>query len=130
MRTIKFNYLYHDGSNYKKWVDVIFYNHEGLSAEAVATDLHNACLPDGLFIAHQVRIPEAFLWLEDRLDADDHCFHEFAGVESTSEAPNDVHSRSIREFVAEVQTESQRGWRAFNPQDRLFDRSSKPAMLS
>ena len=56
----------------------------------MAKDLHNV-LVDGLFIAHQVRIHEVFLWSEDQVDADDHCFHEFAAAESTSEAPNATH---------------------------------------
>src|SRR5271170_5555667 len=102
MHNIKFNYLYRDGSNYKKWAEVIFSNHDGLTEDTVARELQSAFLVDGLFVAHQVRIPEVFLWSEDQLDPDDHCFHEFAGVEPTTDFPNDAHGRSIREFLAEV----------------------------
>lgn len=122
MHNIKFCYLYRDGSNYKKWAEVIFSNEDGLAADAVAEELHKALLVDGLFIAHQVRIPEVFLWSEDRPYSDDHCFHEFAAVEDTSDVSNDALGRSIRDFVAEVTGEAHRSWRAFNPQERLLRR--------
>jgi hypothetical protein len=120
---IKFNYLYRDGSNYKKWADVVFSNEDGVTTNAVTQNLHNAFLPDGLFVAHQVRIPEVFLWSDDQLDPDDHCFHEFASVEPTSDTPNGAHGRSIREFIAEVTGEGLHQWPAFNPQDRLLQRN-------
>ena len=116
---IKFNYLYRDGSNYKKWADVVFSNEDGLTANAVTQNLRIAFLADGLFIAHQVRIPEVFFWLDEQLDPDDHCFHEFAAAEATSDAPNDAYGRSIREFIADVAAEAVHEWPAFNPQDRL-----------
>jgi hypothetical protein len=79
-------------------------------------------LGDGIFIAHQVRVPEVFLAAEDKLTPDDHCFHEFDSVENTSDIPNDPSGRSIREFMAEVAGEAENGWRAFDPQDRLVER--------
>lgn len=120
MSNIKLRYLYRDGSNYKKCADIVFSNPDRLSPETIAEALRNAFLEDGLFIAHQVRIPEVFLAAEDQLDVDDHCFHEFSSVEPTSDCPNDPHGRSIRKFTGEVAKESKRGWRAFNPQDRLL----------
>ena len=120
MSNIKFRYLYRDGSNYKKWAEVVFFDADDLPIEAVTKRLWDAFLPDGLFIAHQIRVAEVFLAAEDQLNSDDHCFHEFAAVEVTSDAPNDAYGRSIREFVAEVAKEATRNWRPFNPQDRLL----------
>ena len=37
-------------------------------------------------------------------------------------ARRDLHRRSIGEFLSEVVRESQRGWRAFDPRDRLSGR--------
>jgi hypothetical protein len=116
---VKLNYLYRDGSNYKKWAEVVFLGSDNLAIEAIAKELGDAFLEDGIFIAHQVRIPEVFLAAEDQLTSDDHCFHEFESVESTSDAPNDLCGRSIREFMEEVAKEASRGWRAFDPHDRL-----------
>lgn len=121
MNNVRFLYLYRDGSNYKKWSDVVFSNPDNFSVDLVAKRLSESFMEDGLFIAHQVRIPEVFLAADDQLMRDDHCFHEFAEVAATAEAPSDPQRRSIGEFVAEVVRESQRGWRAFDPRDRLFE---------
>ena len=123
MSNIKLHYLYRDGSNYKKWADIVFLNPDDLPAEIVTDGLREAFLEDGIFIAHQVRIPEVFLAADDQLTFDDHCFHEFASVESTSDAPNDLCQRSIRAFMEEVAREAKRGWCAFDPRDRLLQRS-------
>jgi len=122
MGNIRFQYFYRDGSNYKKWAEVVFFDAGDLHIKVVTKRLRDAFLPDGLFIAHQVRVPEVFLAAEDQLTFDDHCFHEFASVETTSDPPNDSHGRSIGEFVAEVVREARRNWRPFNPQDRLLQR--------
>jgi hypothetical protein len=122
MSNVKFHYLYRDGGNYKKWAELVFSNSDGLPADLITKILRDAFLEDGLFIAHQVRIPEVFLAAEDELTFDDHCFHEFASAEATCDAPNDACRRSIHEFMEEVAREAARGWRAFNPQDRLPQR--------
>jgi hypothetical protein len=119
MNNIKFGYLYRDGSNYKNWGEAVFSNPDNFSVERVAKQLRECFMEDGLFVAHQVRIPEVFLAADDQLTEDDHCFHEFAEVTATAEAPSDLHRRSIGEFLSEVVRESQRGWRAFDPRDRL-----------
>jgi hypothetical protein len=117
MSNIKFSYLYRDASNYKKWSDVVFSNDEGLSPDAVTGALRDAFLGGELFIASQIRVPDAFLFSEYRLTTDDHCFHEFHSVGATRDVANDPHCRPIRDFVAEVATEAGRGWAAFEPQD-------------
>jgi len=119
MSNVKFHYLYRDGSNYKKWGDVVFSTLDDLSIESILKSLRESFSEDGLFIAHQVRIPEVFLADEYPLSDDDHCFHEFADVELTLDATNDKCNRSIGEFVAEVGKEAERGWRAFDPIERL-----------
>jgi hypothetical protein len=122
MRNIRFHYLYRDGSNYKKWADVVFSNADELSTDFILRGLREVLLEDGIFIAHQVRIPEVFLASEDQLTGDDHCFHEFDSVETTSDIANDQSGRSIREFMADAVREAAHGWRAFDPRDRLPQR--------
>lgn len=117
MNNIKFSYLYRDAGNYKKWADIIFSNPDGLTVEAVKKALIEAFSQDALFIAHQIRIPEAFLFDRGKATSDDHCFHELDSVELSTEVPNDTHSRSIGQFIAEVKREAQRGWLAFDPHD-------------
>jgi hypothetical protein len=120
MSNIKFHYLYRDGGNYKKWAELVFCDPDALPPDVVAKELRDAFLEDGLFIAHQIRIPEVFLAIDDQLTSDDHCFHEFEGTENTDDAPNDPYGRTIREFLGEVAREAQARWRAFNPRDRLI----------
>lgn len=117
MHAIKFNYLYRDGGNYKKWAHVIFSNPTGLTPEAATEALKGVLLQDGLFIAHQIRIPEAFLFEQGNATSDDHCFHEFVSFEASLETPNDSCSRSITQFIADVRSEAKRGWVAFDPHD-------------
>ena len=81
--------------------------------------LRDAFLQDGLFIAHQVRLPEAFFSTEGDATSDDHCFHEFDVAEMTLEVPNDSHSRSISQSIAEVKREAKHGWMTFDPHVRL-----------
>ena len=83
-----------------------------------------AFLQDGLFIASQVRLPDAFFSTEGEATSDDHCFHEFDEAEITLEDPNDRHGRSISEFTAEVKKEADRGWVTFDRHDRLDQRIS------
>jgi len=117
---IKFNYLYRDASNFKKWASVVFANPDSLSVNDIGDSLRNNFLPDQLFIAHQIRIPQAFLFVEYSLTVEDHCFHEFYSVEITSEAPNDICDRSILGFIVEVHTEACLGWVPFDPQYLLL----------
>jgi hypothetical protein len=121
---IKFTYLYRDAGNYKKWSEVVFANPEKLALETTAKALRGAFLQDGLFIAHQVRLPEAFFYTEGDATSDDHCFHEFDSVKASLEAPNDLYSRSITLFISEVKREAERGWLAFDPHDRPSQRIS------
>ena len=124
MDNVKFNYLYRDAGNYKRWAEVIFSNPERLALEATTNALRGAFLQDGLFIASQVRLPEAFFSTEGEATSDDHCFHEFDVAEITLEDPNDRHQRSIGEFIAEVEKEADRGWVTFDPHNRFDQRNS------
>jgi hypothetical protein len=123
MDNIKFSYLYRDAGNYKKWANVVFSNTRGLPVESIRNNLERSFLQDGLFIAHQVRVPDAFFAVGRDSTVDDHCFHEFDAVATTLEIPDDLHARSIDQFIAEVKREAGRGWIAFE----LYDASREGA---
>lgn len=125
MDNVRFTYLYRDAGNYKKWAEVVFSNPDSLAIDAIKEELNSAFLTDGLFIAHQVRLPEAFLFSEGHATSDDHCFHEFHSVEETSEAPTEGHSRPIVQFVAEVKRQAREGWTAFDPHDIVSARTRR-----
>lgn len=114
----RLHYLYRDGSNYKSWGDVTFSG----SDVANATERLRAAFDGGeFFIANQVRIPERFFdgWPQY---ADDHCFHEFDSLEVTEELADDLSSRSIGQFVSEVEEAGKAGWRVFDPEEQRLKR--------
>jgi hypothetical protein len=117
MDNLEFTYLYRDGGNHKKWGRVVFSNPDRLNGNSIDERLRLAFLQDGLFVASQIRVPEIFLYAGGEFSFDDHCYHEFDGARPTHESADDVHRRSITEFLAEVIRQAQLGWRAFDPYD-------------
>ena len=117
MDNIQFSYLYRDGSNYKRRGQVVFSNPDRLPNDFIEEELRQAFLPDRLFIAGQIRLPNVFLYMDGPFSFNDHCYHEFDLTSPTSETPNDMHRRSITEFVAEARREASRGWQVFDPYD-------------
>jgi len=118
MKNIEFSYLYRDAGNYKKWGKVIFSNPDRLGPTEVNKALQGAFLDGDLFVAQQVRIPEVFLFADGDATSDDHCFHEFDTTTLTTQAADDTYSRSIKEFIAEVEQQANRGWAEFDPRER------------
>jgi hypothetical protein len=127
---IRFNYLYRDAGNYKKWSFVDFKNPEGLELDEIHSRLEKCFDMRCLFNAEQAGLPEIFLFNADdySVNADDHCFHEYYSVEAVLDSREDLNmqSRSISQFVQDVENCSRIGWKAFDPQDIWYrTRSSK-----
>ena len=118
MNSIRFNYLYRDGSNYKSWGEVVFTNPEQLALFEIEARLINAFLPDKLFIAGQISIPEKFLFLSGKFTKYDHCYHEFDCVEVCKEDSTDSAEHSISDFLHAVETAAKQGWEAFDILDK------------
>ena len=118
MNSIRFNYLYRDGSNYKSWGEVVFSNPEQLTLGEIETKLIDAFLPDKLFIASQVSIPEKFLFLNGKFTEYDHCYQEFDSVEVCESIPTDSLKLSITDFLRDVELASKQGWKAFDILER------------
>jgi hypothetical protein len=114
---LEFSYLYRDGGNHKKWGRVVFSNPERASNESVKRRLRQTFLQDGLFIANQIRVPDVFLYAEGQFSFDDHCYHEFDETRPTAKEADDVHRRTITEFLAEITQQGELGWEAFDPYD-------------
>jgi hypothetical protein len=114
MSNIKFIYLYRDGANYESWGEVIFANSDQLSLEEVEGRLVSGFLVDKLFIAHQISVPETFLFLEGKFTKFDHCYHEFDHVAFCEENPTDNLNRSITDFLKGIELITQQGWREFD----------------
>jgi hypothetical protein len=115
---VKFVYLYRDAGNYKEWAHVVFSNPDRLPLASIDESFRQAFLPDGLFVARQIQIPEIFPFVLGEATSDDHCFHEFGGVEPAGAAPNDQHLRSIAQLIFAAGQASENSWAAFDPHDR------------
>ena len=111
---LKLSYLYRDASNYKRHGEIVL---AGLPEEGVATfeaALRNALHEGAFFIAGQVGVPEVFHWLHGYARGDDdHCYHEFSGVEATDSAPTDPRTPAV--LLAAYQKASREGWVEFDP---------------
>jgi hypothetical protein len=115
MNNIEFRYYYRDGANFKKLGSVVFSNPEQLDPRVIDTTLRGSFWDD-LFIAHQARVPEVFLYLDGPFSFDDHCYHEFVAVEASDRPSNDEHGRTVAEFASEVAGLRGR-WQEFDPND-------------
>lgn len=118
MKNIRFCYLYRDGSNFKSWGEVIFLNHENLSITEIEEKIIHAFLPDKLFVASQISLPERFLFAGEKHTKYDHCYHEFDYLEMCAEEPTDALNRSISDFIKEIEAAEKQGWKAFDILER------------
>ncbi len=117
---VEFAYLYRDGSNYKAWGSIVFRHDRRYSIDDLRNRIVAAIHSEGTFTAHQVRIPELFLYLDGDVTPDDHCFHEFHDLAETDAEPSDGLARTIEEFVHEMELQGSRGWEAFEPAMRAL----------
>jgi len=116
---IRFNYLYRDGSNFKSWGEVFFSNPDELDIKIIDKRLRAAFEQEAHFIAHQISIPEIFLYNKGNLNYADHCFHEYDSIE-VIESPNiDTHKLTLKQFFELAEKISASGWNAFDPIDEL-----------
>ncbi len=117
--SVKFNYLYRDAGNYKSWGELIFPNPDGLNLEEVDRRLRLAFDQEILFVAHQINIPEVFLYANQDLNNDDHCFHEYNSVEIVELFDSKSDNRSIKQFLEQIESASTSGWEVFYALDRI-----------
>ena len=86
MKNIKFNYLYRDSGNYKKFGSVIFANHAEIELSKFEVLIKSKLIWDTWFYAEAWKLPEIFIDILDfRIDP---TWHEFENVEYTEEVAN------------------------------------------
>jgi hypothetical protein len=119
-------YSHRDASGVRRSSGVVFM---GELSWQLSKRIEKAMATGERFIADQVRVPELFPWNspltpngdefllgepEQQPVEGDTCWHDYIGVATTSADPNDVHGRTIDEFVAELERVAAGGWRPFN----------------
>ena len=83
MPNIKFNYLYRDSGNYKKFNSVIFPNPDGVELSELETIIKAKLIDETWFYTEQWKLPEIFTDIVYfRVDP---TWHEFESVEFTDE---------------------------------------------
>ena len=116
---IKFTYLYRDGSNYKRWGEVILSNPEKLTIREIDKRLRDAFEQKEFFVAHQLDVPEVFLYADGKVDSDDHCYHEYHSVQEVESSPENASIRSVTDLLLRAEEVAQVGWRAFDPRNEI-----------
>jgi hypothetical protein len=88
MPNIKFNYLYRDGANYKKYGSVIFANPNDIELSEIETLIRSKLIDGEWFYADEWGLPELFL---ETFDCGvDPTWHEFEGVEYIDNVANQL----------------------------------------
>ena len=110
MTNIRLIYLYRDASNYKQHGEVILSNETQMTLEEIDQQIRSQ-LSDGLFfIAQQVQLEERFFAV---ISEDDHPWHEFVQVESTTDPtfdPVPEVKRNLAQFLKELEQVHNTGW--------------------
>ena len=110
MTNIRFAYLYRDASNYKQHGEVILSNETQLAVGAIDQQIRSHLSDSSFFIARQVQLEERFFTV---VNEDDHPWHEFVQVESTTDPvfdPVPEVKRDIVQFLQELEKAHQTGW--------------------
>ena len=94
---IRFEYLYRDAGNFKKWGDVVFSNPRGITPEAATKMAEEALIDSNYFAATKAGVPD--LHFPDYNEQLDHGLHEMHGFFPTNETPTDREDRTVEEFV-------------------------------
>jgi len=86
MQNIKFNYLYRDNCNYKKYGFVILANPNNLELQEFEKLIQTKLIDNQWFYANEWGVRELFFdWVDFRIDP---TWHEFENVESSDEPSN------------------------------------------
>jgi hypothetical protein len=83
MPNIKFNYLYRDAGNYKKFNSIIFNNPQNIELSILENLIHSKLISQHWFYTDQWQVTDLHFgtWNNEL----DHTFHEFENVEYTNE---------------------------------------------
>ena len=96
MANIKFNYLYRDGGNYKRYNSIIFNNPDNIILSELSTLISSKLIDNTWFYANQWNLPD--LRPETIYPDTDPTWHEFESINYTNESV--TFSCTIAQFIA------------------------------
>lgn len=98
---IRFNYLYRDSGNYKKFGSKLFSNPNGLTSNEIEQNIRQNLIDQEYFYPEQVGIKK----FKFHLNLDDYSWYEFESVEILININNNDQSkelRSINDFLLQL----------------------------
>lgn len=108
-RNTEMSYLYRDGDNYKKSGTVVFRGEPPMGVPAFERAVRELMDEGDYFTAHQVSVPEVFLWEDFEENESDHAWHELEGFGLTDRHATDP--RTPEQFLEAVRGARAEGWR-------------------
>jgi hypothetical protein len=95
---VKFEYLYRDAGNFKRWGEVVFSNANNIRQDTLAA-ISGAALPlDSIyFLPDQFGVPN--LHFDEWVEGLDHDWHEIHSFNLSDALPNDRQARDIETFI-------------------------------
>lgn len=98
MMNVKFEYLYRDAGNFKRWREIVFFNANNIGRDTLAA-LSSEALPlDSIyFLPYRVGVPS--LHFEEQVEDLDHDWHEIHSFELCDDLPNDLQMRDVELFI-------------------------------
>ncbi len=98
---VRFEYLYRDAGNFKRWGEVVFSNIHNIGQETFDKLSGSALSLDEIyFLPHQVGVPS--LRFEEWINDLDHCWHEIHAFELCSDPSDDLLDRDIALFIQSI----------------------------
>ncbi len=95
---VRFEYLYRDGGNFKRWGEVVFSNTNNIDADSLAAIAEKALRMEHLYlVASDMDVPD--LHFADHIEILDHGWHEILAFHLTEDAPNDAQTRDFETFI-------------------------------
>lgn len=94
---IRFEYLYRDAGNYKRWGEIVFSNRRDSPAEHISSMASKVLIDQAYFIASIAAVPD--LHFDSHIEEIDHGWHEVYSFNATDAVPSDGRDRDIEEFI-------------------------------
>lgn len=94
---IRFEYLYRDAANFKKWGDIVFTNKRGHDPKWLEEQAHQVLIDHDFFVAELAEVPD--LRFEDIISHLDHDWHQFDSFSSTEDESTDELDRDVIDFL-------------------------------
>lgn len=95
---VKFEYLYRDAGNFKRWGAVVFSNARNIGRDTLAAISAEALPLDRIyFLPSEVGVPK--LRFEEWIENLDHDWHEIHSFDLCDDPPNDLQARDIDVFL-------------------------------